>query len=257
MIGFFIKKAFFDGWDNLIGLVLQNLIYTVLLLCGIGALMLSDISFALTVALLAIVLLAACILLGGTAGAVHNYSDYERDTWSAFALGIRNNIRHSLLFFGICLFILLMCLYVIPFYLAVDNMITVVLVVVLMWILVILLLALPYYFPLMNLLPGDRPFKTLKKCFIIVSDNLLFTLFYFVYNIVVVAVSVFVMGLIPGISGYMLGAQDAMKLLMFKYDYLEEHPDADRRKIPWSELLYEEKEKVGPRSFRSMIFPWK
>ena len=29
MIGFFIKKAFFDGWDNLIGMVLFNLGYIV------------------------------------------------------------------------------------------------------------------------------------------------------------------------------------------------------------------------------------
>ena len=257
MIGFFIKKAFFDGWDNLIGLVLQNLIYIVLLLCAIGAFMLSSTSIVLTIVLLAIILLATCIMLGGTASVVKNYSDYERETWSAFALGIKNNIGHSLLFFAICFFILLMCLYVIPFYMTINNMIATLLTVVLMWVLVILLLALPYYFPLMNLLPGDKPLKTLKKCFIILTDNLLFTLFYFLYNIVVVAVSVFVMGIIPGISGYMLGAQDAMKLLMYKYDYLEEHPDANRKKIPWAELLYDEKEKVGPRSFKSMIFPWK
>ena len=54
-----------------------------------------------------------------------------------------------------------------------------------------------------------------------------------------------------------LASQDAMKLLMFKYDYLDENPDADIKHIPWDDLLYDEREKVGPRSLKSMIFPWK
>jgi hypothetical protein len=35
------------------------------------------------------------------------------------------------------------------------------------------------------------------------------------------------------------------------------HPDADRRHIPWEELLAEDREKTGTRSLRSFIFPWK
>ncbi len=257
MIGFFIKKAFFDGWDNLLGIIVQNLIYIVLLLCAIGSFMVSSYSVYLSIALLAVVIFVFSIALGGTAAVVKNYSNYERETWSAFAQGIKNNFAHSMLFFGIILFLVLLATFILPFYLAMNNMMTIILAVVLMWLFVIILLALPYYFPLMNLLPGDKPLKTFKKCFIIVSDNFLFTLFYLLYNTVVVAFSVLVMGIMPGVAGYMLGAEDAIKLLMFKYDYLEEHPDTDRHRIPWDELLYDEKEKVGPRSLKSMIFPWK
>ena len=38
MTGFFIKKAFFDGWDNLISLVVLNLGYLVVLLTLYGSL---------------------------------------------------------------------------------------------------------------------------------------------------------------------------------------------------------------------------
>jgi hypothetical protein len=38
---------------------------------------------------------------------------------------------------------------------------------------------------------------------------------------------------------------------------LEENPDANRRKIPWDALLIDEKDRVGSRSIRGMIFPWK
>ena len=69
--------------------------------------------------------------------------------------------------------------------------------------------------------------------------------------------SVFTMGIIPGITGMQLAAEDAIRLMMMKYDYLEENPEADRKHIPWEDILYDEKEKVGPRSLKNMIFPWK
>ena len=65
------------------------------------------------------------------------------------------------------------------------------------------------------------------------------------------------MGLVPGVAGMNLASHDAIRLLMLKYDWLEENPDADRRHLPWADILYDEEEKVGPRSFKNMIFPWK
>jgi hypothetical protein len=55
----------------------------------------------------------------------------------------------------------------------------------------------------------------------------------------------------------LLASSDAIKLMMYKYDYLEAEADADRKHIPWDELLYEERESVGNRSLKNMIFPWK
>ena len=219
---------------------------------------------------LAVLLLLLSVLMGGTAAVTKNYSDYSRETWAAFKEGVKRNIRHSLLFFLFMLlfvvnilfviFVLLFVvniLFVIPFYSSYGNAFGFVISIIMIWVEIILLLCLPYYFPLMNLLPADRPLKTAKKCFIIVADNLGFTLFYLIYSIICIVISVLTIGLVPGLTGMQLAAQDAMKLLMFKYDYLEENPSADRKHIPWEDLLYDEREKVGPRSLKSMIFPWK
>ncbi len=65
------------------------------------------------------------------------------------------------------------------------------------------------------------------------------------------------MGLVPGICGIMLSGQDMMKLLMKKYDWLEENPNKTKKDLNWDELLQEEKDTIGPRSLKSMIFPWK
>ncbi len=254
MKGFFIKKAFFDGWDNLIAICLINIAYLGLIYLGFIVFMGVPSLSALAIPVL---LLVISIFMGASASAVHNYSDYKGDTWSALRYGLVRNIRHSLFFALLLILAVLNIILIIPFYLSYGNAFGILISVVLLWIELILLLCLPYYFPLMNHLPADRPLKTAKKCFIIVGDNFGFTIFFFLYNIVCAAMSVFTMGIIPGITGMQLAAEDAIRLMMMKYDYLEENPDADRKHIPWEDILYDEKEKVGPRSLKNMIFPWK
>jgi hypothetical protein len=48
-----------------------------------------------------------------------------------------------------------------------------------------------------------------------------------------------------------------MKFLMLKYDFLEENPDINRKKIPWDIILRDERETVGTRTLGDMIRPWK
>ena len=49
----------------------------------------------------------------------------------------------------------------------------------------------------------------------------------------------------------------ALKLRMYKYEYLEKNPNAKRKDIPWETLLAEEKEYLGKRTLKGFIFPWK
>jgi len=42
-----------------------------------------------------------------------------------------------------------------------------------------------------------------------------------------------------------------------KYDWMEANPEANHKKVPWAVLLAEDMERVGPRSLKGMIFPWK
>ncbi len=258
MVGFFIKKAFFDGWDNLIGLVLFNIGYIVLMFIAFWLSMtIGQIHWVAGYGALILSIVLVSVLLGGTASVAFNYSDYKHDAWAAFRAGVKRNIRHSLLFSLVMVLFFANLLLVIPFYASFGNIIGYIISVILIWVEIIIILAVPYYFPLMNLLPADKALKTARKCLLIVGGNMGFTFFYLLYSIFCLAVTLFTVGIIPGITGMQLASQDAMKLLMFKYDYLEENPDADPKHIPWEDLLYEEKEKVGPRSLKSMIFPWK
>ena len=257
MKGFFIKKAFFDGWDNMIGMVVMNLVFIGLACLGIYGFTLGAITPVLGYAAIIVVWLITCLLLGGTANVAKSYSDYAKDSWLMFKEGFTRNIRHSLVFFLVSTILFSVILVVMPFYFMMDNLFGFIITLVLFWAVLLVSFGLPFYFALMEALPGDRAWKTFKKTFIIVLDNPGFAIFYFFYNIINIAISIFTMGLIPGLVGLQLAAQDAVKLLMFKYDYLEENPEADRKHLNWEDLIFEEREKVGPRSFKGMIFPWK
>ena len=257
MFGFFIKKSFFDGWDNFLSLVLGNIVYIALLLLALGSFYLfgdNAVFFYLTVVAF---LLLVSLALGGTAEAVRNYSEYRSETWRPFLRGIRRNLRHSLFFFLVVLILLFMIFFTIPFYSSMSSVVGVILAVIMLWVLIFFIMALPYYFPLMTMLPGDGPIKTLKKAFIVSADNSGKSFLLLLHIVVDCIFSVITVGLVPGICGIMLSSADMMKLLMKKYDWLEANPDKSKKDINWDELLYEERESVGPRSLRSMIFPWK
>lgn len=257
MIGFFIKKSFFDGWDNFLQLVLQNLLYTALLIASIALLYYLGTSEVVFYLLIALSLLVYSLLCGGTAEVTKNYSCYISETWKPFIKGIKRNIGHSLFFFLVLMVLFFLVSFTIPFYSSFDSIVGLILSVVLFWVLIFFLFALPYYFPLMTHFPGDKPLKTMKKCFIVSFDNPGITLFLLLHIIIDSVLSVITAGLVPGICGIMLSESDMMKLLMKKYDWLDDNPDKSRKDIEWDELLEEEKETVGPRSLKGMIFPWK
>jgi hypothetical protein len=257
MVGFFIKKSFFDGWDNLIGMVLHNLGYLVVLLALFGSMSLSQNYLVLSIFGLILTALLFAFYTAGVASSAYSYSKYERAGFDGFSKGFRQSWRHALLFWVLSLLDSSLIVLVIPFYLSFGNAFGTILSVVLFWVFVGLFLALLFYYPLSKIMSGDRPLKTLKKSFLLVFDNLWFSLFLAFDVVISFVISIFLAGLAPGGCGILLECQDATKLLMLKYDYQEVNPEADRRKIPWDELLYDEQECVGHRSLKNMIFPWK
>ena len=83
----------------------------------------------------------------------------------------------------------------------------------------------------------------------------------FFYSAVVLLLSCVIVLIVPGFAGVILAQNDAFRLRMYKYDWIEKNPDLDfktaRKSVPWAELLAEDEEIVGPRTFRSFFFPWK
>jgi hypothetical protein len=127
---------------------------------------------------------------------------------------------------------------------------------ILFWMSVIWWMTAPFYLPVRTrLTPAIVP--ALKKSFIVTFDNAAFVIGVSIGAVVIAALSFFTAFLIPGIAGLAIWYQAALKLRLYKYDYLEANPEADRKSIPWDALLYDDRDRVGKRTLRGMIFPWK
>ncbi|HVP19812.1 MAG TPA: hypothetical protein VMU36_12520, partial [Spirochaetia bacterium] len=88
-------------------------------------------------------------------------------------------------------------------------------------------------------------------------DNPGFSIGLAICALIVAGVSVFTAFLLPGFATVLLWWNVAAKLRLYKYDWLEQNPGADRRRVPWDALLVEDRERVGKRTLRGMIFPWR
>jgi len=257
MIGFFLKKAFFDGWDNMISLVVINLGYLVVLLSLYGSFSLMADSVAPAMVLLVVTVALHAFYSSAVNGLAHSMVKGRRAEFSEFLESLKQLWKHALLLWAGELVMLTIALFVIPFYLSLQTILSLVLAIVLFWVVLILAFINLYYYPLAVQFPSDKPLKSAKKALVLVADNLSLTIFLSVYQLILFALSIFLATIIPGIAGVAISRNAAMDLLMLKYDYLESNPDADRKHLPWDELLYEERERVGQRSLRSIIFPWK
>ena len=81
------------------------------------------------------------------------------------------------------------------------------------------------------------------------------------YTIVLLTASTVLVFLMPSFTGITLAQINALRLRLYKYDWIEQHPELtsrkDQKNIPWKALLQQDKETLGPRNIRSFIFPWK
>ena len=256
MIGFLIKKSFFDLWDNLLKLGLLNLgfIASVSFPVFIPSL-LSSVPVLAMVALIAGIFWCF-VYLSAAALSLKAVSDYGSFGFSDFFINLKIIWPYGLFLGGTFFFIFLLVTLVIPFYLGMGSIIGLVLAALIFWTLIIAVLALQFFFAVRSRL-DTKLTKVMKKCFFLFFDNPLFSVFSFFYNLLMLALSLFVAFLFPGPAGILLFLDEGLRLRLLKYDWLQANPQASRREIPWDALLIGEREKTGTRSFRSFIFPWK
>jgi hypothetical protein len=256
MIGFLIKKTFFDLWDNLFRAALINLgfIASAAIPVFIPPLFESLPLVGLIVLVLGIVW--CFIYLAAAALSLKAISDYGSFGFADFFQNLKIAWPAGVVtvLFGIAIYLLVSK--VIPFYLAMNSIIGLFFSAIIFWTLVVGILALQFFLPIRSRLDKKIP-KAIKKCFLIFFDNPLFCVFSFIHNLVLLAISLFLALLLPGPAGILLYMDEALRLRLLKYDWLELNPDANRRKIPWEVILMEEQEKTGTRSFKNFIFPWK
>lgn len=261
MIGFIIKKSFFDAWDNLLRIVIFNFLtipFLALAYWGVEAILNSNfLGFVLV-----FISLVALLIHQGTV------SYFFRDIGNSQSVTLRDYFKYLKTDFGIklkfsiawAIFInvtFFSLFYYYSRFLKDNSLHFMVLLGVVFWFSLMTSIAVLFFYPIKVRLQGNFR-RVLKKCFILMFDNPLTVIFVFIYSIILFILSCFTLGLLPpGLSGISCLLDTTIHMLELKYDYLEANPDADRKKIPWIELTYELNENIGPRTIKGMIFPWK
>ncbi len=272
MFGFLIKKSFFDIWDHMISTFLMNIIGLLSLFGGlalvsflppsVGMISLIPLSFIVVIVIGTISYLCGDFVFG-------NHSGFR-----GIGEQCKGSLKHSLLFAGIMMFLILFLFVGVPFYLSMGVFGWIVISII-GWLILFTLLALQFYFPIGKQL-RNPPLKVLKKCYLILLDNtptavlmgllsmgpllgILIIPFFGSSGFWGIVISICGLFLIffPGLGGLCIFQQNALKLIMKKYDFLEDNPECTKKDLNWDEVLFEEREKLGHRTIKGLIFPWK
>ena len=273
MLGFFFKKNFYDGWDNVLFIFVHNLILDLFFLIGGGLFYLGTkvngtagiIIWGCTVLL---VITAGSILSLAWAESAAKIADYESAEIKPFFTSLKTCIKDGILY-GIVLFaVLLVSAAGIIFYFRPVSGATLPFIglmagSVFFWIMLTIISAL-FWYPSLRAIMHNPFKKSIKKCFIILFDNIGSCVVLGIYNFFLLIISIVMVGLAPGLGGIGLSRVNFLRILLKKYDYLEiaEKEAAGkkpvfRNKIPWQELLKEDIEITGSRSIKSFFMPWK
>jgi hypothetical protein len=256
MIGFLLKKSFYGLWDNLFRLAMINVGFIVTVTLPLMASVALGAIPALSIAIALACLFWVGVYLTASSRAVSAFADNRSFGFADFFAELKASLPAGAMVAIFGLGIALVVLIVIPFYAAMDSALGTFIAALSFWALLFCLLAFQYFLPFRSRMGGGVK-KLAKKSFLLLIDNTGFALITALYTLVLSALSLFFVFLIPGPAGVLFVLDESLRLRLLKYDYLEAHPEADRRKLPWNDILEEEREKTGTRSLRNLIFPWK
>lgn len=256
MIRLLIKKTFLDMWDHLLGIAVLNIVGTLLLAGIFYGLQPFTVHPALLFLGVALGMGLFSIYLAVVSRSMKQLADYGSLDLRNAARSLKEEWRSGVAFGGVMYLQLLILVIVMPWYFQRETLWGVGIGAFLFWASVMWLAASQYYFPARHRLTVTL-LRVPQKCVLLLLDNTAFTILLALGTVVLSLISVFTVFMFPGVATVMLWHQVALKFRLYKYDYLESHPNARRNQIPWKALLAEDDERVGTRTLRRLIFPWK
>ncbi|MBN2441890.1 MAG: hypothetical protein JXJ04_11100 [Spirochaetales bacterium] len=256
MLVFLLKKTFFDMWDNLLSIIMMNagtIILFVLLLLIPASIQIPEVYFIFYI-------MAGLVVINFYLGAVYRYTldlaDFKSGGFKLFFTYLVQSWKESLFSSAIMFIGFAILFYGIPYYFLSGTLLYTIFGTIVVWVWFTLFMSGLYFFPACFRL-NKKILQTIKTCFVFFLDNIAFSCFMLFIGLILFPISLFLVFLFPGPATVILWINDCFKIRLYKYDYLDAHPMADKKKIPWDELLREDRERVGPRTVRGMIFPWK
>jgi uncharacterized membrane protein YesL len=257
MFRYAIKKAFFDLWDHLFFAMAVNLVFTLGLL-GLASLsfVFSGLGMAGFLIFVPIPALFAAVLGGVATFWARDIATDGVVKFGDFVPHLKSSWKASLVF-GVAWLVLLAGLFIgVPFYSGINSWAGTGFLIVMVWV-AFFLAGSGLYYPGLNAQVEPNIKKLVKKSFLVFLAHPGASLVMVVVLLLSVVLTLVTLGFFPGIVGISVWLQVCFRFILKKYEWIEANPEADRKKVPWVELVADDMEKVGPRSLKSMIFPWK
>ena len=228
MLGFLVKKAFFDTWDNLFRVLLLNIGFYAPVALLVYAPLITPV-LPLTILLQIVALGLFCVYTGGASAVASAIADYQSPDFAMFWQAIQDTYPTTLLFALVNSVYFVILSVAFRVYAVVDQQLLGFLgQVILLWVTVGWVLAAQFFFPIQSRLERN-PRKMVRKMLLLFFDNTGFMIFLACGALVVVAASVFTGGILPGLGAVLVWHNVALKLRLYKYDHLDRHPESKRK----------------------------
>jgi hypothetical protein len=263
MIRFLLRKFFYDLWDNLFTIILLNLGFLCLVVLALTVPSFLAFYPPLSVAAFVVLVAAAFVYVCAAALSLKAASDYRSFGAADFFGALKPACLSGLVLGGLFLAGFFLIRFTVLFYLARGGFAGVMFAAFCFWTALVLAAAFQFLPAVFSRLE-KRPLKAVKKCLIIFFDNIPFSFFSLFFAAVLSAPVI----LFPAFP--LLYLDEALRLRLLKYDWLEaQAPDEKAagkpvlengkksRKIPWREILAEDMEKTGKRTWKDFVFPWR
>ncbi|MBU1079784.1 MAG: hypothetical protein KKB59_04780, partial [Spirochaetes bacterium] len=197
-----------------------------------------------------------CVYLAGAAGAVTAVSDYGGFGLMEFLRALKRSWMTGLAAAAGAVALTLIASAAIPFYLSFRNMPGFLAAALLFWVIAATALAAQFFLSV-SARVDRRPSRAVKLCFLMLLESPGFCALAALQSLALLGLSLFLAFLLPGPGAVLLFLDEAVRLRVLRDEWLAAHPEADRRRTPWGEILAEERERTGTRSLRNFLFPWK
>lgn len=278
MFLFFTKKNFCDVWDNLFHTVIVNLVITIgailaaslaYFIMGLAAAVFGDgiLQNLCQIAAVVIACVIVCTLVIAEGENAVKIVSFEGPKIQKFFSNILPSLKDGIYLGLYIAFLFLISFVCFPFYFNIwipadgsqGNIIGLALLSLLFWFLVITILSLQYFVAIRSIMHNNFK-KCLKKCYILFFDNAFFTIGLFFMNLINLALMIFTLSIGNGLATMTITCTEALRLRLYKYDWLEVNPGLTRQQrkdVPWADLIANDKRILGPRKWKSFIFPWR
>lgn len=274
MFRFFLKKNFCDVWDNLLHTIVYNLMMLVLLggclaLCFAvsalpGSVGVKDLYVAAAFLFSSIFV---CVFLVAESDNAARAASYETPKFRNLLKNLLPSLKDGALLGLLVTLFVVIATTSLPYYFFMwlprdggqGSPIGLIMLSFVFWALVIFVLAIQWFLPIRSLMHNNFK-KCLKKSYIIFFDNVWFSIGVMLVNLLNIFITVFTLGILDGASTMLITCTNALRLRLYKYDWYEVNPGLtreQRREVPWEELLANDRRILGPRKWKSFIFPWK